>query len=492
MSAFGVARRSPGLPGPMGGWRSRALLATAATVCFAGPLAAQEDLERWLEDLVPRTFGAPGPVRPGGSFTPLRIDPVPATTISGALLAHRSGLGPWALERGGATVGAGQPLGSPDLTLDVRAEHRLGSGLDLGNGDIRRAVASRLDAGLTGRWDGGPGRWALRLGGRWSGGSGWSASVGSASGVHRLVVTRAEGGDADLRLTLPADDVQGRTSTAWSRSAVTGEIRWPRGLLAGAALAVDWSRETFDPRGDGGGATLEAVVGGVRDERGVELRVPLPEALLLSVAAERSRVGADGALARSGQRAGRLFFGNLRSERWGLAVADPADAGGWRTAVEWGRGDGSLSARLETWPFRQVWDQLGAIAYRVRGDLGTRWTAWTFARRSGTGRGWAVGVRRLQLVLDGEDWLVTGLGFGRSDRRTLEDLRATVVLLGGGLDLAVPGTGDRATLSVRGSIPVLGSWNEAMREGLSGSDWLDGGSRWSSVTLALSWSGAPQ
>lgn len=492
MSAVGVAGRGSGRRDVVRRLRRAALLATAAAACLAGPLGAQEDLARWLEDLVPRTFGPPGGLHPPDSLAPLRVDPVPATTVSGAVLAHRSGLGPWAFQRGRAIVEVAQPLGSPDLTLDVRGDHRAGSGLDLGDGDVRRAVPTSLEAGLTGRRDGGPGRWAFRLGGRWSGGRGWAAAVGWASGLHRLVVSHGRGRDAGLRLSLPEDEVEGRSATAFSRSAVTGELRWPRGRLAGTALVMDWSREAFDPRGDGGGSTLEAVVAGVRDERGVELRVKLPRALLLSVGAERSRVGADGALARSGQRAGRLFFGDLRSERWRVGLADPTEGVGWRTAVEWGRADGSLSARLETWPFRRVWDQLGAVAYRVRGDLSTRWTAWTFARRRGTGGGWNLGVRRLRLDLDGEDWLVTGLGFGRSDRRALEDLRASVVLLGGGLDLTVPGTGGRATLGVGGSIPVLGSWNEATEEGLSGSEWLGDPGHWSSVTMVLSWSGGPR
>lgn len=153
-----------------------------------------------------------------------------------------------------------------------------------------------------------------------------------------------------------------------------------------------------------------------------------------------------------------------------------------------GRANGSLSARLETWPFGDVWDQLGAVAYRLRGVLATRWTAVSFFRHPQAPQGWSLGVERIHLGLDGEDWLVTGLGFGRSDRRALEDLQAAVLMIGGAIRHGVPGMGDRAAMWIRASLPVRASTNSAAEGALEGSEWVGSARRWAVVTVGLSWS----
>lgn len=457
----------------------------------AAPLGAQESLERWLDDLLPRSFRSiPGQL-PGLPAGPELLERVPSARASASARVHRFGLGPYALHRQVADAFLEQPLTSPDVTLDLGASHRVDSRLDLDRGALRSDAPSAVDAGVTGRLGSRAGRWGLRLGGGWVGGGRWSASLAGASRFHRLVATHDSGRDGDLRLRLPGPAVEGRSHTGSSRSSAAAELRWPDGRFGGSGVGLAWSRASFEPIGRSDGPMLEALIAGAREVVGIGARLRILEPVRLRMAFRRARIGADGALARSGQRAGRLFFGQLRSERWTVALTDPSGGARWKGGVSWGRAGASLSARLETWPFGEVWDQLGAVAYRVRADLETRWTAASWSRGSGTGSGWGLEVQRVRVGLDGEDWVVTGLGFGRSDQRSLENLDASALLVGGELRLRLPGTEGRGSVRLDGSVPVSASWNGAVGKGLVGSEWLGGWSRWVNLGVMITWSSGP-
>ena len=137
---------------------------------------------------------------------------------------------------------------------------------------------------------------------------------------------------------------------------------------------------------------------------------------------------------RSEQQAGKLFFGRVKLRQWVLA--------GWHETVsnrwEWGLSAdevmSAVSARLETWPYVSVWEQLGATAFRYRGSLDGNSVLLRLRRRpterNPGGFAWGVSVGRYVLDTSQENWLVTGLGFGRAEEDSVASQVRPAVVVG--------------------------------------------------------------
>lgn len=456
------------------------------TLVFPLPARAQEGLARWLDDLLPR-----GPGSALGPDTVISHSPallLGRSGLGGSWEFDRRGLGPYAFQRQAGSVRVRRPLGTDRLAVGVGVTRQIDSDLSLPAGTAGSRIPSIVQGTLTLREAGWAGRWAAEVGGRWRDGGGWTVALAGESPLHRIEASHRSWRGGGLHLEIPSADVRAGTRTTTSRSAVGAGLRWPRGRWKGTGLSARWSRERFEPAATGDTPDVTGLIAGIRRSKELDVGIRVLPGAMLRVGGAWVRIDSDGQLSRSDQRAGRLFFGRLGTDRWRLTLEDPGSRPRWRAGLMRGRSDGSLSARLETWPFATVWEQLGAVAYRVRGEIRSRWTAVSFVRRDGDGSGWGAGAGRVRLGLDGEDWTVTGLGFGRSDQRKLEGLEAAVIVVRGQLERPLPSIGGhRLGLRLSGSAPVHATWNEAVDEALRGSEWVEGSGRWAVVTLGVTW-----
>jgi hypothetical protein len=180
----------------------------------------------------------------------------------------------------------------------------------------------------------------------------------------------------------------------------------------------------------------------------------------------------DAPITRLEESAGKVYFGRLHFRRWSADAWHVGATARWGLALGLDKIDSEVSASVETWPFVSLWEQLGARAYRFRGSLGGD-AFWTRLSRlpthdAGRGFGWTVdgGVYSLRSTKD--DWYVTSLGIGRTERDSTSSTVSPVVVIGGSVQHGFGVVGSDLVLQIEAGLPVYARSEEPSTAGLSG------------------------
>jgi hypothetical protein len=189
----------------------------------------------------------------------------------------------------------------------------------------------------------------------------------------------------------------------------------------------------------------------------------------------------DAPFLRNEQGAGKLFFGRMDFSRWSVSGWRGGRSHRWEAELGHDELESALSARLETWPFTSIWEQLGAIAYRYRGDIVGRsnWVELTRAANSFpiSGFRWRANVSVYDMETSQEDWLVTNLGFGRENQESSAWQVSTLVFLGGEVTRAFPVGAGSLAIRLGAAVPVYGRTADDVEKKLAGQ--VSGGITWS-------------
>jgi hypothetical protein len=253
---------------------------------------------------------------------------------------------------------------------------------------------------------------------------GWDQAPGGGLrilnvGTHSTVMiagwhTQARGS----RVHFPADSLRalGSEHRVWG-----GDLAVAARLQVGAVAlspTLSWRRELFEPAEgdvgaflstspDGSGTAVRAAItvaggawGGELAYRGRNLDIRSP-------------------ILRADASAGQLPLAALELGAWSLGAWHRRGTRVWDVSLSAADVDGTLSTRVETWPFASLWQSLSAQAYRLNGGMSGRevWARLRNTPRSGSGWTWGLDLSRIVMRVDRDSWYVTSFGFGRSDRQ---------------------------------------------------------------------------
>ena len=339
------------------------------------------------------------------------------------------------------------------------------------------------DVGLLLRWCAGVlGTITTRATGAWWNGPMGSVGVEGENAVYSFRAERWVARTPALELALPTDSVTpaavGSDDDGWTvevglarpsgRVRPSLRARWERSAIVRSPVDRD-AFLTFSPEG-----SLESLL------VSVSLRAGATDVTL-----RRSQQDTElaGVFERLEARAGELFFGRSDFSQWALELRRDTDHARWSWSLGVDEMSAEMSARLETWTFVALWEQLGAIAFRYRGNIdGTaRWLRIGRTPVDPAGLRWAVNGGLYELATFHDDWLVTGFGLGRSRQHSSSGGVDPAVVLGGhvGRRLSIPRGVIDASLT--GAIPVYG--RPVADDPSSGIAWHLG--------LSLSWTSSP-
>ena len=340
------------------------------------------------------------------------------------------------------------------------------------------------DVGLSLRWCAGVlGTITTRATGAWWNGPMGSVGVEGENAVYSFRAERWVARTPALELALPTDSVTpaavGSDDDGWT---VEVGLARPSGRVR-PSLRARWERSAIVRSPRGSRRVLDVLARGIA---GVAPGQRLPTC---------GRDGRNAPAKPAGHRA-RGVFERLEGESGGalLSVAPTSRSGLWscdeiRTthAGSWSLGvdemSAEMSARLETWTFVALWEQLGAIAFRYRGNIdGTaRWLRIGRTLVDPAGLRWAVNGGLYELATFHDDWLVTGFGLGRSRQHSSSGGVDPAVVLGGHVGDASRFPRGVIDASLTGAIPVYG--RPVADDPSSGIAWHLG--------LSLSWTSSP-
>jgi hypothetical protein len=121
---------------------------------------------------------------------------------------------------------------------------------------------------------------------------------------------------------------------------------------------------------------------------------------------------------RTGASAGRIPIATAEFRAWRARVGRRFGDRAWLLNLGSDRLGGTLSARVETWPFVELWETLSTQAYRLNGGLDARSIRVSIGAEPTTEAGWTWRLEAGRYVLrtERDSWFVTSLGFGRRDR----------------------------------------------------------------------------
>jgi hypothetical protein len=151
---------------------------------------------------------------------------------------------------------------------------------------------------------------------------------------------------------------------------------------------------------------------------------------------------------RAGASAGRIPVAIVEFRAWRARAGRRLGDRVWLLDVGSDRLDGTLSARVETWPFVELWETLSTQAYRLNGRLDARSIRVSIgAEPTEAGLAWRLEAGRYVLQTERDSWFVTSFGFGRRDRETTGSRVDPAYMVGVTLEraFALP----RGTLEVR-------------------------------------------
>ena len=304
------------------------------------------------------------------------------------------------------------------------------------------------------------GDWAVIGATSWNSAISWFAELRGESRFHVLRVSRWKSNPHQIRFTLPtetATDVAEEHQVGGTMLSVAVAIPLPSALRLGAGVR----RETGDVRQKSidGSSFLTVSPAGTMRNRNIWLSLSRDSSRGVVVQRRERTADLEGAFQREEFAAGRLFFGRWNFSRWMVTGWLGTGSHDWRLSLARDEMQSELSARLETWPFVALWEQLGAIAFRYRVGLNGHSLSARFTRanRRGAAAGfeWSTTITRYEVQANQENWLVTSLGFGRAQREaTRWDIESLVTV---GLELKRgfnPRTGT-LTVSVAVEVPVF-------------------------------------
>lgn len=289
----------------------------------------------------------------------------------------------------------------------------------------------------------------------WDRGTGGGLSMVLRGARHTAAADAWRAHARDGRVSFPADSLRevGSRHDVWG-GRVSAEVAIPLPTVV-LRPGVEWHREVFDADSTPSGSFLDASPTGSRTSssywiaassrtRGVRVGYRAHDVELAS------------GITRGSASAGRLPVANLKLSAWaarGWLASGPAR---WMLSV--GRDDlaGTLSTRVETWPFVDFWGSISAQAYRLSGDLDASST-WVKVGRSpeeSPGWGWEASAAVFDVRVNRDSWYVTNLGFGRSDRVTTVGGAESAVFVGGGLRRSVDMDGGAITVAAEVAAPV--------------------------------------
>ena len=301
------------------------------------------------------------------------------------------------------------------------------------------------------------GDWAVIGAASWNSAISWLAELRGESRFHLLRVSRWKSNPHQIRFTLPTEvvtDVAEEHQVGGTMLSVAVAIPLPSALRLGAG----GKRETGDVHQESiaGSSFLTVSPTGTMSNRDVWLSLSRDSSGGVVVRRRERTANLEGELQREEIAAGRLFFGRWNFSRWMVTGWLGTGSHDWRLTLARDEIQSGLSARLETWPFVALWEQLGAIAFRYRVGLEghSLWARFTRANRRGAAGGfaWSTTITRYEVQANQEDWLVTSLGFGRAEQEaTRWDIESLVTL---GLELRRAFNTRTGTLTVGAAVEV--------------------------------------
>ena len=437
------------------------LVSMALSICRVGSLNAQTSLfDRWLTDFVTRSsrpawmnLGVPVTTDAGGRPHQFLIG-----TRAEVLSLGRSGR----LSQHYTTIRTRQQLGRSLHALRVGVTHDGRSVRTAADDPLLTSTASPvLDLGVELGWtETLLGDWTVLGVATADRGVSGSVAVSNRSPFHSLSITGWRVNARSLMLTVPTDSV---TDVAEEHvvdgGLAAGSILLPIGPVRlvtdlsyekSKAMSEPVEREAFLTMSPNGSLDI------VRFRLGVALRDGVGVAGRWS----RHNIELTAPFMRGGQQAGKLFFGRLNLRQWSAEVWRATSSSHWSLQLGTERLDGAVSARLETWPFVALWEQLGATAFRYRGTLAGDVLWFRFQRRrikrNPSGFTWAVNVARYRLDSSQRDWLVTSFGFGRAEDDYVTTTVSPVIMLGGELARPFSVASGQLHVFLAADLPVYG------------------------------------
>ena len=303
------------------------------------------------------------------------------------------------------------------------------------------------------------GRGHLRAAGAWDGGPAWMLGTATESAWHAVAVSTWRANSRYARVAFPVDsllDLGESHRTTGTTAMARVRVPLTRGL-AGLAEAR-WERVTHDAEPMNAPAFLTASPSGVSYDRGVWAGVTWHEAVGFRWGYRSRTMDVLSSIHREGASAGQVFLGRLDFDQWNATVWRRTGTAEWRGSIGTDRLRSQLSARVETWPYVALWEQLGAQAYRFRASLaGT--ALWLRGGRQpvsqgGAGWGWAVDLSTHRLDLGTTDWLVTSFGLGRSDVDSTSSFLDPAVVVGADVRRGARMFGGLVLANLAAGIPV--------------------------------------
>jgi hypothetical protein len=259
--------------------------------------------------------------------------------------------------------------------------------------------------------------------------------LSSGSPYHSIQLSGWRVNARSLVLTVPTDtvtDIAEQHVVHGARAEASLSI--PLGAIRPSAQATYESSKALSEPVEGEAFLTMSPQGELEAAR-VSLGLTLHDRAGLVVRRAWQNIELGGPLVRTGLQAGELFFGRLEFRQWMANGWLETESNHWSLFVGSERLESAVSVRLETWPYVELWEQLGATAFRYRGSLAGR-VLWFRLQHRGTrskpnGLTWAVNVGRYELDTSQRDWLVTSLGFGRAEDDSVATAVRPVILLGG-------------------------------------------------------------
>jgi hypothetical protein len=405
-----------------------------------GPIR-DDSADAWL----PVTLGVSSPgIAVGGEGQVLSVGRM------ARLLRHRS------------AVRLRQPIARSDHVLRVGAtqDGRSVSGSS-GNRFLQTGVVRTLDLDLQlRRPETVLGGWSLLVATSWNSAFSWMAELRNETPFHHLRVSRWRSNPHQLHLTFPTERI---TDVAEQHqmdgTTISAGVAIPLGAhlrLTGGARTEDGSATEKPMNGE---SFLTLSPSGSMSN--VDVWIGLDHGDTHGVTLKRREKQADlgGDFLRTDLRAGRLFFSRWDFSQWSVTGWRRGGEGEWRLTVGRDQMASELSARLETWPVTEIWEQLGAIAFRYRAGLDGH-SMWVRLSRATRFFEWAATVARYEAHANQEDWLVTSLGFGRAEHEsTVWDVESLVLTMVE-VSRAFPLAAGVLTLHAAAGVPVLGRTNQ--------------------------------
>jgi hypothetical protein len=446
--------------------RPRHIVVLLSVLC-AEPLSAQGSLlERWVADFVTQGW------RP--QWMNLRVpatlaDSQPYRVLVGSRVEFMSLGRAASLGQHYATVRGRQQLGTSRHALHAGITHDGRSVRSEDDPLLQTQASPGADIGLELSW---PetivGDVSLLGVATLDRGPGAGLVLQNRSPYHSIRLSGWHSNARTLLLTVPTDratDIAGEHVVNGTRAEVSLSI--PLGAVQPSVQAA-YERSEAMSQAVEGDAFLTISPDGTNEVAHVSLAIALHQRAGLGIRRAWQKTDLGAPLMRTGQKAGELYYGRLDFRQWmGYGWYETA-SNHWSLYAGWESLESAASVRLETWPHVELWEQLGATAFRYRGSLGGS-VLWFRLQRAGTksspdGIAWAVNVGRYELDTSRRDWLVTGLGLGRAEDDSSAAAVRPVVLVGGELTKRLPLASGSLHLFLAGDLPVYGKTEHSDQE----------------------------